>query len=138
VILGQGMLNLSLPYLQLKPDPPILEVYALGAGVLVTITLLHGGGLGHIVRSYRRGAKRLLQKASHPWRASLLFGWSILLMLTLHTIDTCIWALVLLVCLGERRQGVMQTGKNPVGSNHIKDAMPIQVGLQRKTHSCEA
>jgi len=57
------MLNLSIPDLQLRPDPPMLEVYALGAGVLVAITLLHGGGLGYIVRGYRRRAKRLLQKA---------------------------------------------------------------------------
>ena len=89
------MFSPSLSHLQLRPDPPMLEVYALGAGVLVAITLLHGAGLGYTVRSYRRAAQRLLQNASQPWRASLLFGCAILLMLILHTIDACIWALVL-------------------------------------------
>jgi hypothetical protein len=83
------------PHYQLRPDPPLLEVLALGSCILVGITLFHGVGLNHIVRRYRRGAKSLLQGASHPWRASVLLGGTILLMLMLHIVDTCIWTVII-------------------------------------------
>lgn len=73
----------------------MLEVFALGAAVLVAITMLHGFGLGRIVSVYRRRARRLLQHANHPFRASLLFGGAVLFMLVLHLADMCIWAVVL-------------------------------------------
>jgi hypothetical protein len=73
----------------------LLEVFGIGAAVLVTITLVHGSVLGYIVRDYRRGARRLLQHANHPFWASLQFGRAVLLMLVLHVVDMCIWAAIL-------------------------------------------
>ncbi len=84
-----------LPYFPMSSDPPLLEVFAIGAAVLVTITLVHGSVLGFIVRDYRRGARRLLQHANHPFWASLQFGRAVLLMLVLHVVDMCIWATML-------------------------------------------
>jgi hypothetical protein len=81
-----------LPHFALRPDPPLLEVFALGAAVLVAITLVHGSILGFIVRDYHRGAKRMLQNANHPFWASLQFGRAVLLMLVLHILDMAIWA----------------------------------------------
>lgn len=84
-----------LPYFPVASNPPLLEVFAIGAAVLVTITLVHGSALGFIVRDYRRGARRLLEHANHPFWASLQFGRAVLLMLVLHVIDMCIWATML-------------------------------------------
>jgi ion channel len=89
------MRALWLPYFAVSSNPPLLEVFAVGAAVLVTITLVHGSILGFIVRDYHRGAKRLLQHANHPFWASLQFGRAVLLMLVLHVIDMCIWATML-------------------------------------------
>ena len=89
------MYSLWFPQIRVTPDPPLLEVLALGAAVLVGVNLVHGSGLGHIVRSYRRGARHLLQEATHPWRASVVFGWAVLLMLILHIVDTCIWTVII-------------------------------------------
>jgi hypothetical protein len=85
----------TLPYFSVRSDPPMFEVFALGAAVLVTVTLVHGAGLDRIVRNYRRGARRLLEHADHPFHASLEFGLAVLLMLVLHLLDMCIWAAVL-------------------------------------------
>src|ERR1700761_3051200 len=82
----------QLPYIQVRPDPPLLEVFAVGAAVLVGITLAHGAILGSIVRDYHRGAKKLLEHASHPFWASLQFGRAVLLMLVLHILDMAVWA----------------------------------------------
>jgi hypothetical protein len=84
-----------LPYFPVSSDPPLMEVFAIGAAVLVTITLVHGSALGYIVRDYHRGATRLLRHANHPFWASLQFGQAVLLMLVLHVIDMCIWATML-------------------------------------------
>jgi hypothetical protein len=89
------MLAPWLPDFPVRPDPPLLEVFAIGAAVLVGVTLLHGFILGRIVRDYHRGAKRLLQHANHPFWASLQFGRAVLLMLVLHIIDMTIWATML-------------------------------------------
>jgi Ion channel len=80
------------PYLPVRPDPPLLEVFAVGAAVLVGVTLVHGAILSSIVRDYHHGAKRLLEKASHPFWSSLQFGRAVLLMLVLHILDMGIWA----------------------------------------------
>jgi Ion channel len=84
-----------LSHLAVRPDPPVLEVFGIGAAVLVTITLVHGSVLGFIVRDYHRGAKRMLRKANHPFWASLQFGRTVLLMLLLHILDMAIWAVML-------------------------------------------
>src|SRR6202453_2751306 len=83
------------PTFPVRKDPPLLEVCAVGAAVLVGVTLVHGSVLARIVRDYHRGSKRLLELASHPFWASLRFGRSVLLMLVLHIVDMSIWATVL-------------------------------------------
>src|ERR1700759_5268990 len=82
----------QVPYFAVRPDPPLLEVFAVGASVLVGITLVHGAILSSIVRDYHRGAEHMLKKASHPFWASIQFGRAVLLMLVLHILDMAIWA----------------------------------------------
>jgi hypothetical protein len=89
------MLAPWLPTLSVRPDPPLLEVFAIGAAVLVGVTLVHGSVLGRIVRDYHRGAKRLLEHANHPFWASMQFGRAVLLMLVLHIVGMGIWASML-------------------------------------------
>jgi hypothetical protein len=72
-----------------------VEVFGIGATVLVLVTLIHGSGIGHVVTSYRKVANELLLRASHPSRASINFGWAILLMLILYIADNCVWAFML-------------------------------------------
>jgi hypothetical protein len=75
--------------------PPSGEVFAFGATVLTVTMLLHGWGLGRIVKGYRRSAAQLLRKAAHPYRASLAFGEAIFLMLVLHLAENWLWTLVI-------------------------------------------
>jgi hypothetical protein len=89
------MLALWLPTFPARPDPPLLEVFAIGAAVLVGVTLVHGSVLSRIARDYHRGAKRLLEHANHPFWASSQFGRAVLLMLVLHIVDMTIWATTL-------------------------------------------
>jgi hypothetical protein len=89
------MLAPWIPTFSVRQDPPLLEVFAVGAAVLVAVTLVHGSVLGQIVRDYHRGARKLLKHASHPFWASIRFGRSVLLMLVLHIVDMTIWATVL-------------------------------------------
>jgi hypothetical protein len=89
------MLGPWLPTFSVRQDPPLLEVFAVGAAVLVGVTLVHGSVLGRIVRDYHHGAKRLLEHANHPFWASLQFGRAVLLMLVLHIVDMSIWATML-------------------------------------------
>ena len=49
------MLALWLPTFPARPDPPLLEVFAIGAAVLVSVTLVHGSVLSRIARDYHRG-----------------------------------------------------------------------------------
>jgi hypothetical protein len=86
------MLPPQLPYFPVRPDPPLIEVFAVGAAVLVSVTLVHGAILGFIVRDYHRGAKQMLANANHPFWASMQFGRAVLLMLVLHILDMVIWA----------------------------------------------
>jgi hypothetical protein len=87
--------NRLMSLFHVAPDPPLLEVFVIGAIVLVAITMLHGWGLDRIVRNYRRTVAKLLQQISRPSRASLVFGRAVLLMLVLHILDNWVWALVL-------------------------------------------
>lgn len=89
------MLDPWLPTFSVRKNPPLLEVFAVGAAVLVGVTLVHGSVLGRIVRDYHRGAKRLLEHANHPFWASLQFGRAVLLMLVLHIVGMTIWATML-------------------------------------------
>jgi hypothetical protein len=86
---------LSIPHIELQPNPSVLKVFALGAGVLTAIMLFHGSQLGRIVRAQRRSGKRLLENALPPWRSSIDFGAAIIGVVILHTVDVGAWAFVL-------------------------------------------
>ena len=77
------------------PNPPLSLVVAIGAVVLVGLTLAHGSMLTLIVRRDRRSAKSLLDRASSPFMATVIFSWAILLMLIVHLFDASIWAALL-------------------------------------------
>lgn len=49
-----------LPRIQLRPNPWVVEVFALGTSVLIAITLFHSSQLGRIVRAQRNSGKWLL------------------------------------------------------------------------------
>ena len=72
-----------------------LAALGLGAVVLVFIALFHGAGLPWIQILQHRGERRLRVERPHLLAASLLFGWSVLLMLNLHLVEVMIWAFVL-------------------------------------------
>ena len=82
-------------HFSVSPNPPLSEVVAIGAAVLLIITLAHGAGLTFIVRSYRRSAKRVLKLTWGGLSATAIFSWAILLMLTLHLVETAAWSAVL-------------------------------------------
>jgi hypothetical protein len=74
-----------------------LEAIVVGSILAVMITLVHVSLLGKIVRRYNRKCRKV-ETARHPVTASYsYFAGAILLMLLVHILDTCIWALVLYV-----------------------------------------
>lgn len=73
---------------------PIAAV-GVGALILVCLVLFHGTGLHHILVQHKRGERRLLSGRPHLVAASLLFGWSVFLMLLLHILEITTWAVVL-------------------------------------------
>jgi hypothetical protein len=70
-------------------------VVALGATMLVIITILHGAGLDLIVTRYKRKSAEFRDEDRHPRLAVLVFARAVLLMLVLHLSEICIWGLVL-------------------------------------------
>ena len=80
---------------ELRNDIIPLKVIALGALMLLIITLIHGAGLNQIVALYQNRAERLRTHNRHPRMASLLFAGSIVLMLFLHLTEITIWGVVL-------------------------------------------
>ncbi len=66
-----------------------------GCAVLVTIVLIHAGGLDRIVSFYKRKAQKCVESPWHPLTAQYYFGLTILLMLLLHVADTSIWSVTL-------------------------------------------
>lgn len=102
-----------LPHSDLRPNPSLAEVFALGTSVLIAITLFHSSQLGRIVRAQRKSGNRLLVNVKPPWRSSIQFGSAIMAVAILHGIDVGIWAFVLCVtrccqlvsnCLYHRRR----------------------------------
>jgi Ion channel len=79
----------------LSPDVTPFAVLGFGCLMLVAITLFHGVGLDRIVSLYKGKSQKCLQSPWHPLMAQYFFGWTILLLLLLHLVDTTIWALVL-------------------------------------------
>ncbi len=86
-----------LPRIQLRSNPSVVEVFALGTSVLIAITLFHSSQLGRIVRAQRNSGKRLLVNVKPPWRSSFQFGSAIMAVAIVHGIDVGVWALVLYV-----------------------------------------
>jgi hypothetical protein len=76
---------------ELKP----MAALAIGALVLVILVLLHGAGLHQVLVQQKRGERRLRLGRPHLVAASLLFGWSVFLMLSLHIVEIMIWAFVI-------------------------------------------
>lgn len=72
-----------------------LAALAIGAFILVCLVLFHGTGLHQILIQHKRGERRLLLGRPHLVTASLLFGWSVFLMLFLHIVEITVWALAL-------------------------------------------
>ena len=72
-----------------------MAALAIGAIILVGLVLFHGAGLHRILTQHKRGVLRLRSGPPHPFGASLLFAWSVFLMLSLHIVEIMIWAFVL-------------------------------------------
>lgn len=68
----------------------------IGSFMLVCIVLFHGTGIHWILQLYLSGQRRLLRGRPHVFRALLLFGASVFLMLALHLVGVSVWALALL------------------------------------------
>jgi hypothetical protein len=83
-----------IPCLVTSPGEVGLEVFGVGASVLVVIVVLHGFGLDRIVDRYKRTAQKLREQATPTAVATGVFAWSIFLMLVLHLVETFVWALV--------------------------------------------
>ena len=76
---------------ELKP----MAALGIGAFILVCLVLFHGAGLHRILIQQKRGERRLRLERPHLIAASLLFGWSVFLMLSLHIAEIMIWAFFL-------------------------------------------
>ena len=96
-----SLATLHLPSLQslLSSIPDELKPIAalgIGAFILVCLVLFHGAGLHRILVGQKRGERRLRSKRPHLVAASLLFGWVVFLMLSLHIAEIMIWAFFLI------------------------------------------
>ena len=68
----------------------------LGSFILVCLVLFHGTGIHWILQLHRAGERRLQKGSPHIFRAVVLFGGSVFLMLALHLVGVLAWAFVLL------------------------------------------
>ncbi len=92
------MTNVPTLYSLLMKIPEELKPWvAIGIGslILVCLVLFHGAGIHWILQLHRRGERRLLEGRPHIFRAIILFGVSVFLMLALHLIGVLAWALIL-------------------------------------------
>ena len=72
-----------------------LDVFAIGTFVLVFLTLLHAAVLYGVNRLYERQSEELRQRQRHSLLAAVLFGSVVLLIVSLHVVETFLWASVL-------------------------------------------
>ena len=79
----------------IRPDVVRSEAFGLGCLLAVMITFVHVMGLDGITNLYSKKTHNLVGNDQHPFVASWYFGETILLMLLLHIVDTCIWGAVL-------------------------------------------
>ncbi len=94
---ARGTAGCNIPTLLAKIPEEFQPLAALGIGafVVVFLALFHGAGLHWIQVEQRRGERRLSLGRPRLVAASLLFGWSVFLMLDLHLVEVLIWAFVL-------------------------------------------
>jgi hypothetical protein len=67
----------------------------LGAIILVCLVLFHGSGIHWILIYHQRNGRRLWLGRPHHIEATLLFGTSVFLMLSLHIFGVLVWAFML-------------------------------------------
>jgi len=72
-----------------------LASLCIGAVMLVCLVLFHGTCLHYIQTQHKRGVRRLLSGRPHRIAGSLLFGWTVFLMLDLHVAEILMWAFAL-------------------------------------------
>jgi Ion channel len=81
--------------LQIPNDLKPWAALGLGAVILVCLVLFHGSGIHTILLFHKRNERRLWSGRPHHGEATLLFGTSVFLMLSLHIIGVLVWAFVL-------------------------------------------
>jgi Ion channel len=64
----------------------------LGAVILVCLVLFHGSGIHWILIFHKRSERRLWAGRPHHARATMLFGATVFLMLSMHVLGVLIWA----------------------------------------------
>ena len=84
--------------MQIPHDLKPWAALGLGAIVLVCLALFHGSGVHAVLVFHKRNERRLWSGRPHHSEATLLFGTSVFLLLSLHIIGVLIWAFVLAHC----------------------------------------
>lgn len=67
---------------------------SLGTVTLVLTVMIHGAGLRRIMLRHERALAGLPAEGAAALRASLLFGWSIYLLLLLHAFEIFVWTML--------------------------------------------
>ena len=81
--------------MQIPDDLKPWAALGLGAIILVCLVLFHGSGVHAVLVFHKRNERRLWSGRPHHSEATLLFGTSVFLLLSLHIIGVLIWAFVL-------------------------------------------
>jgi len=89
------MFDIPMCVLLILPDVARFEAFGLGCVLAVMITLFHVAGLNRIADVYQRKTKKLVANERHALIASWYFSGTVLLMLCLHIVNTCIWGSIL-------------------------------------------
>jgi hypothetical protein len=86
-------------YSLLQSIPDELKPWAamgVGGFILVCLVMIHGIGIHRILSFHKGGERRLLKGKPHVFRAMLLFGLAVFLLLLLHLVEVVAWAFVLI------------------------------------------
>jgi hypothetical protein len=81
--------------LQIPDEVKPWAALVLGAIILVCLVLFHGSGIHAILLFHKKNEVRLWSGPPHHSEATMLFGASVFLMLSLHIIGVLVWAFVL-------------------------------------------
>ncbi|HVM76358.1 MAG TPA: ion channel [Candidatus Saccharimonadales bacterium] len=71
------------------------EAFGLGSVIAVVVTMIHVTGLNYVVHRSSNCFQSLHGSSCRPVVASTYFAVTILVMLLLHILDTCIWGVIL-------------------------------------------